>query len=254
MKYVRYIKDKKLFWGLLEENKIIEMESSPFEGSVLTNRTVKKEGVKIVAPVAPSKILCVGQNYKEHIKELNREIPTSPVLFLKPPTAIIGPEETIIMPPLSKRVDYEGELAVIIKKEASYIKTKEVKDYILGYTCANDVTARDLQPAIGQWTIAKGFDTFLPLGPAIESEIDPTNLEIRTLHNNKVVQSANTNEMIFDIYYLVSYFSQIMTLLPGDVILTGTPSGIGPMQDSDEIVVQIEGVGKLRNFVKRESY
>jgi 2-keto-4-pentenoate hydratase/2-oxohepta-3-ene-1,7-dioic acid hydratase in catechol pathway len=179
MKYIRYKKDEKLFWGLLEGDEIIQLESNPFEVLVTTDKKIKKESVEIVTPVNPSKILCVGQNYVEHIKELNRPMPTSPVLFLKPPSAIIGPDDSIILPSQSQRVDYEGELAVVIKKEASHVRAEKAKDYILGYSCANDVTARDLQPATGQWTIAKGFDTFLPIGPVIATDIDPTKAPTR---------------------------------------------------------------------------
>ena len=175
--------------------------------------------------------------------------PTSPVIFIKPASALLDPEGEIVRPEMSNRVDYEAELAIVIKKECKNIPIEESKDYILGYTCANDVTARDLQDQNGQWTICKGFDTFLPLGPYVSDEVDPTNLKIESRLNGKVMQSSNTKNLLFTCDYLVSYLSKVMTLLPGDVILTGTPSGIHKMEKGDVIEIEIEGLGVLRNEV-----
>ncbi|NQU18397.1 MAG: fumarylacetoacetate hydrolase family protein [Candidatus Saganbacteria bacterium] len=186
----------------------------------------------------PSKIICVGLNYKDHAKELNMAIPDEPVLFMKAPTALIGDGDQIIYPPQTKELHYEAELAIVILENGK-----------LGYTCANDVTARDLQRKDGQWIRAKSFNTFCPVGPKIVSDIDPNNLEIKLLLNGEVKQSSNTSQMIFNPAYLVSFISQIMTLLPNDIILTGTPTGVGPMQKGDVVEVVIQGIGTLKNSV-----
>ncbi|SRR3989339_229519 len=189
-------------------------------------------------PFSPSKIICVGLNYYDHAKELGMEIPKSPVLFLKPPTAVIGNGDKIIYPAQTSNLHYEAELAIVILEDRS-----------LGYTCANDVTARDLQKIDGQWTRAKSFNTFCPLGPKIVSGIDSDNLNIKLYLNGEIKQNSNTSQMIFKPLYLVKFISEIMTLLPGDVILTGTPPGVGPMDRGDEVVVEIEGIGRLTNKV-----
>jgi len=188
----------------------------------------------------PSKIICVGLNYKKHAAELNMALPQEPIIFLKPPTAIIYDGEDIIYPAQSQNVHYEAELAIVMGKN----------NEIAGFICANDVTARDLQSRDGQWTRAKSFDTFCPIGTKIVKNIDPKNLKIEAKLNGKVVQSSNTADMIFDVYQIVEFISQVMTLYPEDIILTGTPAGVGPMQRGDEIVIAIEGVGELRNKVK----
>ncbi len=187
----------------------------------------------------PSKIVCVGLNYLDHAKEMNMPRPADPVIFLKPPSSVIFSGQAIVYPAMTKNLHYEGELAVVMKS----------KDCVLGYTCANDVTARDLQKLDGQWTRAKGFDTFCALGPEIIQLDDPDNLNIRTLLNGEVKQSANTRNMIFKVAELISFISQIMTLEPEDVILTGTPPGVGPMQRGDQVIVEIEGIGRLVNNV-----
>ncbi len=203
--------------------------------------------VRLLAPVIPTKIVAVGRNYSEHAKEMGRELPAEPLLFLKPPSALIGPHEQIVYPPQTSRMDYEGELAVIIGRVAHKVARENARDYVLGFTCMNDVTARDLQSRDVQFTRAKGFDTFAPLGPAIATGIDPSNLELTTRLNGEVRQHGRTSEMIFDCDYLVSYVSHIMTLMPGDVISTGTPSGVGPMKVGDVVEVEIERIGCLRN-------
>jgi len=205
--------------------------------------------VRLLAPVTPTKIVAVGRNYSEHAKEMGRELPAEPLLFLKPPSAVIGPGEQIIYPPQSSRLDYEGELAVVIGRVARKVPREKVRSYVLGFSCMNDVTARDLQTRDVQFTRAKGFDTFAPLGPAIATGIDPSNLELTTRLNGEVRQHGRTSEMIFDCDYLVSYISHIMTLMPGDVISTGTPSGVGPMKIGDVVEVEIERIGCLRSSV-----
>lgn len=199
----------------------------------------------------PSKIICIGLNYKKHSVELGKQLPTEPIIFLKPLTTIIYNGDKIIYPKMAKQVDYEAELAIVIGKKGKDIKKEASVNYIKGYLCANDVTARDLQKKDGQWTRAKSFDTFCPISKNITpaQKIDPTNLNIKAILNGKVVQNANTADMIFDVYEIVSFVSQVMTLYPDDIILTGTPSGIGPLQKGDEITIEIEQIGKITNKV-----
>jgi 2-keto-4-pentenoate hydratase/2-oxohepta-3-ene-1,7-dioic acid hydratase in catechol pathway len=199
----------------------------------------------------PTKIIAIGLNYLDHAKELKMNIPEYPLIFMKPPTAVIGDGEIIIYPPQTQELHYEGELGIVIGKKARNVSIEEAKDYIDGYTCANDVTARDLQRMDSQWTRSKSFDTFCPLGPRIVKDVDPTNLAIATRVNGVTKQSSNTNQMIFNAYKLVSFISAIMTLLPGDVISTGTPPGVGELQVGDVVEVEIEGIGTLRNTVGR---
>ena len=198
----------------------------------------------------PTKIVAVGLNYKKHAHELNMQIPEEPIIFLKPATSIIGHLDKIIYPAQSKQVDYEAELAIVIKDKTRNILPAEAKKHILGYTCLNDVTARDLQKKDGQWTRAKSFDTFCPIGPYIEDDLDTADLKIELLLNGKIKQSSSTKDFIFDIDYIVSFVSQIMTLYPGDIITTGTPEGVGPMQIGDKVEVRIEGIGSLINYVE----
>lgn len=200
----------------------------------------------------PTKIVAIGLNYYDHAREMNHTIPDTPLIFLKPSTAVIGSGDTIIYPALTKELHYEGELAIVMKDRARHVPVDEAHRFIAGYTCANDVTARDLQRSDGQWTRSKSFDTFCPLGPRIASEIDPRNLHIETRVNGVIKQTSSTANMIFDPFMLVSYISSIMTLLPGDVIVTGTPSGVGPIEVGDAVEVEIEGIGILKNHVGRE--
>jgi 2-keto-4-pentenoate hydratase/2-oxohepta-3-ene-1,7-dioic acid hydratase in catechol pathway len=208
--------------------------------------------VLLLAPVLPTKIVAIAANYKDHAKERGRPLPTEPMLFLKPPSCLIGPNDIIIYPDQSKRVDYEGELAVVIKKRA-YKLTEDasISSYVLGYTCFNDVTARDLQDKDKRFTRGKSFDTFGAVGPCIETDVAPERLKLKTFLNGKLRQSANTGNMIFSIPFLIKYISQIMTLMPGDVITTGTPAGVGPMNPGDRVDVQIEGIGVLSNIVMK---
>lgn len=249
MKYIRYQKDNIISNGILENDVIYEISGSFFENTNKTGTFEKIQSVKILPPVMPTKIVAVGLNYKDHAKEMNEEIPTFPKLFLKPSTSIIGQNDNIVLPKSSKRVDYEAELAFVIKKTAKNVKKEDAKDYILGYTCLNDVTARDLQKLDGQWTRAKGFDTFCPIGPFITDEIDPFNANISLLLNGEVRQKSNTSNFIFDVYTLLSMITEIMTLNPGDVVTTGTAGGIGAMKSGDVVEVIIEGIGSLKNFV-----
>ncbi|NCB01318.1 MAG: DUF2437 domain-containing protein [Spirochaetia bacterium] len=247
MKYVRFKIDEEVKYGIIKGEQVWLLTHSFLEDYEVTNQSYLLSEVTPLSPTLPSKAVCVGLNYADHAMEMNIPIPSTPILFMKPSSSTIGPDEAIVHPTLSKRVDYEGELAIVIKKEAYQVPLEEVGEYILGYTCANDVTARDLQKSDGQWTVAKGFDTFMPLGPIVSDEVDPTILSIKTSLNGKVVQQSNTKHLIFSAHYLVSYISSIMTLYPGDVILTGTPGGIGKMEIGDKVTVEIEGIGSLTN-------
>ena len=210
----------------------------------------KIEIERFLAPVQPSKIIAVGLNYRDHAREMGLDLPGEPILFMKPSTAVIGPFEEIRYPSQSSRVDYEAELAVVIGTACRNIRASRAKDCILGYTCLNDVTARDLQAKDGQWTRAKSFDTFAPIGPWIATDIeDPHALSITARLNGEVKQSSNTSNLIFSVFELVEFISSVMTLKPGDVIATGTPSGVGPMLPGDEIAIEIEGIGVLNNRV-----
>jgi len=221
-------------------------------GDVITqgNRKYGIDEVSLLAPSRPSKIVCVGLNYTEHARELKMDLPSEPILFLKPPSAVINPGDKIIMPEMSSRVDYEGELGVVIGKRCRNIRAGDAQDHILGYTCFNDVTARDLQQKDGQWTRAKSFDTFAPFGPGI-AVIDPGSARIQTRVNGNIRQSSNTSDLIFNVFELVEFISRVMTLEVGDVIATGTPPGVGPLQSGDMVEVEIEGIGVLRNPAAR---
>jgi 2-keto-4-pentenoate hydratase/2-oxohepta-3-ene-1,7-dioic acid hydratase in catechol pathway len=220
--------------------------------NLATNRSggsLDLERLDLLAPVTPGKIVAVGRNYADHAKELGNEAPPEPIIFLKPPSSLLDPEATIVRPTLSERVDFEGELVIVIGKTARNIQAAQWRDVVLGFTCGNDVTARDLQKKDGQWTRGKSFDTFCPLGPCIETDLDPANLQLSTRVNGQARQHESTSLMIFDCAFLVEFVTAVMTLDPGDVILTGTPAGIGPMQSGDVVEVEIEGIGTLRNRV-----
>lgn len=205
--------------------------------------------VKLLAPCSPTKIVCVGRNYADHASEMGNDLPASPLLFFKPPSSVLEPGGSIVYPAESQRVDFEGELAVAIGQRCRNVPAAEARSVIRGYTILNDVTARDLQRTEVQWARAKGFDTFAPIGPCIADDVDPRNLRIRTYLNGELRQDASTASMIFDVPTLVAYVSAAFTLEPGDVIATGTPSGVGPMQPGDEVCVEIEGIGRLINHV-----
>ena len=230
------------------------MQGDPlYQPIVLTGEHVLLEEVRLLAPVIPrSKVIGVGKNYADHAREMGGEPPTEPLLFLVPNTAVVGPGDPVVMPSITDEVSYEGELAVVIGRIAKDVPRERVKEVVYGYTCANDVTARDLQRSDGQWARAKGFDTSCPLGPWIVTDLDVSDLAIRTRHGGEVVQDGTTADMIHDVETLVSHISQAFTLLPGDVILTGTPAGVGLVRPGSSVSVEIEGIGTLTNpFVRR---
>jgi len=243
MKIVRFLDGEKAFVGKLVEDVITPLDDSTDAWGYTLGR------VTLLPPCVPTKVVAVGLNYKDHAEELGLALPQEPLLFLKPSSSIIGPNDTILTPPQSTRVDYEAELAVVISNGARNVPAARASDYILGYTCLNDVTARDLQTKDGQWTRSKGFDTFCPIGPWIETDIDPSDLDIALYLNGELKQHSRTSNLIFNPFRLVEFVSHIMTLMPGDVIATGTTSGIGPMKAGDQVEIRIEGIGSLPNFV-----
>lgn len=249
MNLVRVRHEGGAYYGALRDDGIDLLESDPFSGVISTGVSVNPNGVEVLAPTVPSKVVAVGLNYRDHAKELGMEIPAEPILFLKPPSSVVGPGVGIIYPDMAGQVDYEGELAVVIGKRAAGIRPDEAADHIFGYTCANDITARDLQRRDGQWTRAKSFDTFCPLGPHIETELDPAALSLEVKQNDLMKQASNTDKMIFDVFELTSFISRVMTLCPGDVILTGTPPGVGAVAIGDVLSVEIGGIGRLENPV-----
>ncbi len=252
MKIYHFKHDNKISYGILKEEILFPISGSIFKKFKVHNKGIPIGDVMLLPPVMPSKIVAVGANYKDHALEMGRLLPKEPLIFLKPPSAVVGPNDVIIYPKMARRVDYEGELALIIKKRAYCLSEKnKVEDYILGYTCFNDVTARDLQNKDVQFSRAKSFDTFAAIGPCIATDIDPSCVRIKTFLNGKLRQSGYTKNLIFPIPYLVQFISNIMTLNPGDVIATGTPAGIGPMLPGDRVDIQIEGIGTLSNTVMK---
>ena len=249
MKIVRFAIADKVKYGVLKGKTIQGIEDKPYRYLKLVDQHYQLSKVTLLSPCTPSKIVALGLNYHSHAEELNAPLPDAPLIFLKPSTAVIGPEDNIVYPNSSTRVDYEGELAVVIKKPLWRVSIEDALDYVLGYTCFNDVTARDLQYTDKQWTRAKGFDTFAAIGPCIETELDPGNVNLETYLNGKLKQKGNTNDLIFSVPALINFISHVMTLLPGDIITTGTPSGIGPMYPGDTVEIKIELVGTLRNYV-----
>ncbi|MDH7498264.1 MAG: fumarylacetoacetate hydrolase family protein [Syntrophomonadaceae bacterium] len=250
MRYVRFAHAEGEGWGRLEGGSVIELSAAAYCGGTATGREYALGEVRLLAPLLPSKVVCVGLNYRDHAEELNMPLPEEPTLFLKPPSAVIGPGQAIEYPAMSRQVDYEAELAVVIGHRLRGADEHEAAEAIFGYCCANDVTARDLQRRDGQWTRAKSFDTFCPLGPWIETAVRADDLAIRAVVNGNVRQSSRTSMMVWSPSQLVSFVSRIMTLLPGDVILTGTPYGVGQLYPGDEVIVEIEGIGRLRNRVE----
>ena len=240
-----------LFGVLNSENQILVLRGDQiYSGIVPTETKVSLDEVRLLAPVIPrSKVVCVGKNYADHAAEMGSEVPKEPVIFLKPNTSVIGPDDLIQWPRMSERVDFEGELAVVISRICKDVQREKVADVIFGYTIANDVTARDLQKVDGQWNRAKGFDTFCPLGPWIETEFEPGSQKITTTLDGEIKQSDVLASMTFKIPEIIEFISSVMTLLPGDVILTGTPAGIVPMPPGAEVVITIEGIGSLSNKV-----
>ena len=249
MRIVRFNYKKNSGWGILESAVVRVFQNSPFSSLKLTKQTVPFKKISLLVPAIPNKIILVGLNYLDHARELKMSLPQEPVIFLKPNSALIAHKKKIIFPLHATRVDFEAELALVIKKKAKNVAPEDAKKYILGYTCLNDVTERGLQKKDGQWTRAKSFDTFCPLGPWVETEVNPADLSVRSYLNRKLKQDASTRNLIFSVDKLVSFISGVMTLLPGDVISTGTPSGVGPMQPGDTVCVEIEGIGRLSNRV-----
>jgi 2-keto-4-pentenoate hydratase/2-oxohepta-3-ene-1,7-dioic acid hydratase in catechol pathway len=257
LRIVRFTTGDRPKYGILDGDSVRSLKISPFDQRtsinhqpVFDNHKYSLDAVKLLAPCTPSKIICLGVNYRSHAIETGLTIPPVPLIFLKPPTAVIGPEDKIELPRLEKRrVDYEAELGVVIGRRAKGISRERAKESVLGYTCFNDVSERYAQKSDGQWTRCKGYDTFAPIGPWIETEVDPDDLQVESYLNGELRQSARTSDLIFGIADIVSFVSGIMTLLPGDVIATGTPSGIGKMNPSDVIEIKIENIGTLKNHV-----
>jgi 2-keto-4-pentenoate hydratase/2-oxohepta-3-ene-1,7-dioic acid hydratase in catechol pathway len=260
MKYCRFEYNGSSHFGLIEtvagREEITRTLAFPPDKNALESCPKKiphipLDEATLLAPVEPSKIVCVGRNYREHAAELGHDVPAEPLIFLKPPSALIGPGQTIVRPKISARVDHECELGVVIGKTCRNLKVDEdVRPYILGYTCVNDVTARDLQSKDGQWTRAKGFDTFCPVGPVVTDMLDLwAGVEVETRVNGKIKQHGNTRDFIFALDIVIRHIAQVMTLLPGDLIATGTPSGVGPLLAGDKVEVSVEGLGTLRNVV-----
>ncbi|HFB83462.1 MAG TPA: FAA hydrolase family protein [Thermodesulfatator sp.] len=252
MKIIRFLYQGQISYGILEDQKIEPLKTSPYEGFNPTGDSLSLNEVQLLPPSIPSKIIALGLNYRDHAAELGMPLPKEPLIFLKPSTAAIGPGQAIVYPSMSQRVDYEAELAIVIGRQAKGVSPDKALDFVLGYTCFNDVTARDLQKKDGQWTRAKSFDTFAPMGPWIETDLDPDNLLVEAYLNGKKCQSSRTSQLVFSVPEIISFVSQVMTLLPGDVIATGTPPGIGPMKPGDTIEIRIEGIGSLINHVVKE--
>lgn len=263
MKVARFQAEGEISYGILDEAEdgegieLVELTTDPMlQGYDTTGRRFRLEDVRLLAPVIPrSKVVCVGKNYADHVAEMKSVtgggVPEEPLLFMKPNTSVIGPGDTIVRPSISERVEHEGELALIIGAVAKDVPEERALEYVYGFTCANDVSARDIQVKDGQWTRGKSFDTFCPLGPVIET--DPENIEnmrVTTRVNGEVRQDGNTSQLIFSLARIVAHASQAFTLLPGDVILTGTPAGVGPLESGDVVEVEIEGIGILRNTVQ----
>lgn len=250
MKIIRFEYQGKKSYGYLEDGQISIISGDIFNQPQKTGEKLLLTEVRVLSPLLPSKVVGLGLNYRKHVEEIGFDLPKEPLIFLKPPSAVIGHLDTIQYPADTKRVDFEGELGLVIGKTARMVEEEDALDYVFGCTVANDVSARDYQDREGQWTRGKGFDTFCPLGPVIATGIDPDNLSIKSRLNGKTVQDSTTADQVFNNAKLVSFVSKVMTLLPGDVILTGTPSGIGPMEKGDEIEIEIEGIGVLKNIVQ----
>ncbi|MDD5369424.1 MAG: fumarylacetoacetate hydrolase family protein [Anaerolineaceae bacterium] len=250
MRIVRYQKglaQPQLGW--LYEDRVGQIEGDVYGEYQRGEALTPIDDVRLLTPVLPGKIICIGRNYAEHAKEHQVDVPDLPLLFLKPPSAVIGPGDTILLPPQSQRVEHEGELVVVIGKRGRWIAPEDASRFVLGYTLGIDVTARDLQRRDGQWTRGKGFDTFCPLGPFIETDFDPSDAMLTTHVNNELRQMASTRDMLFTVRQLVAFISSVMTVEPGDIVMTGTPAGVGPLVAGDQVKVTIEGLGELTNRV-----
>ena len=259
MRIARYVHEGEVAFGVVEsgavaddggvEPEVGEIVGHPFGALTFSGVRHPLASVKLLAPVLPSKVVAIGRNYAAHASEMGGEVPDRPLIFLKPSTAVTGSGDNIAYPPSSQRVDYEGELAVVIGRLCRDVPEERAAEVVFGYTCANDVTARDQQKADGQWSRAKGYDSFCPLGPWIETDVDIADLRLTTTLNGEVKQDGRTSSIVHKVPALIAYITSCMTLLPGDVILTGTPEGVGPMSIGDEVAVDIEGIGRLVNRV-----
>jgi 2-keto-4-pentenoate hydratase/2-oxohepta-3-ene-1,7-dioic acid hydratase in catechol pathway len=253
MRFIRYqFENEPIRSGWVIGGRVGPLEGSPFEEFQRGEADISLNQVRLMPPVQPGKIICVGRNFAAHAKEHDAEVPEVPLLFLKPPTSLIGHGDTILLPPQSQNVQHEAELVVVIGKRGRWISPEDARQYILGYTIGNDVTARDLQRRDGQWTRSKGFDTFCPIGPWIETEFDSADALITCHVNGEMRQMGSTRDMVFRVRQLIAFASSIMTLEPGDLLMTGTPAGVGPLSAGDEIEVAIEGIGVLKNKVAAE--
>lgn len=249
MKIIRFKSHEQVQYGILEDDRILPIVGEPFGKIEKSGEQLARSDVELLAPVAPSKLVCVGLNYRLHAEESGAAIPEEPMLFMCAPSAIIADGGTIQLDNKQDRIDYEAEIGIVIGKTCRNVPASAARQYVLGYVCANDVSNRHLQRKDGQFTRAKSFDTYKPVGPCIETNLDPDNVEIRLWQNGELRQSSSTQDMIFSNDRIVEFVSSIMTLLPGDLIITGTPSGVGPMKKGDEVVIEIAGIGKLTNRV-----
>jgi 2-keto-4-pentenoate hydratase/2-oxohepta-3-ene-1,7-dioic acid hydratase in catechol pathway len=249
VRLVRFRSGDRIATGVVEGEFVRPLRGTFFENPVPTGEDIPLSQVRLLAPVIPSKVVAVGKNYLEHAEEMGGAVPDEPIIFLKPSTAVIGPDDPIPYPRIAERVDHEAELALVVGRFARRVPAEEAGKFVLGYTCGNDVTARDLQARDGQWTRAKGFDGFCPLGPWVETQLDPTDVEVMCRVNGEVRQNARTSQLAFGPATLIEFITQVMTLLPGDVILTGTPAGVSAVQPGDKVEVEVDGIGVLRNEV-----
>lgn len=253
MRIIRYqYKNETPRYGWIYQDKVGEIDGNIYSEYRRLEAKIPLTEVKLLAPAQPGKIICVGRNYAEHAKELGNDVPKVPLIFLKPPSSVISPGDAIILPPQSQQVEHEGELVAVIGTRGRNITAEQARQHILGYTIGNDVTARDLQKSDGQWTRAKGFDTFCPIGPWIDTDFDISDALIICKVSGQPRQMASTRDMVFNVGTLVAFVSSVMTLEPGDILFTGTPAGVGTMRDGDEVVVEIEGLGSLSNPVRKE--
>lgn len=251
MKYVRVERLGKVRWGVLDNDVVHTLKVPPYVGDTqyYDGKSWALEGCKLLAPCEPTKIVCLGKNYYDHAVEMGEGVPASPILFVKTPNCINDPEGEVHAPDFVQRLDYEGELAFVVKRRAKDVKAEDAWNYILGFTCLNDVTARDIQKGDGQWTRGKCMDGFAPVGPLITDEVDPTGLCLETRLNGERVQASNTSFFMTKIPEMLAFITASITLEPGDVVATGTPAGVGPMKPGDRVEVEIEGIGVLRNFI-----
>ena len=249
MRLVRFRFGDRIATGVVEGDAVRALAGTFFENPLPSGDEIPLDDVRLLAPILPSKVVCLGKNYAAHAAEFGGEVPEEPLIFLKPSTSVSGPGDPIPLLPISHRVDYEGELAVVIGRIARNVRAEEAFRYILGYTCGNDVTLRDLQKKDDQWARAKGFDGSCPLGPWIQTELDPIDVHLETRVNGVVRQSANTSDMVFGVATIIEFVTEFMTLLPGDVIMTGTPEGVGKLEPGDKVEVEIDGIGVLMNPV-----